>query len=63
VLLIYGKRGKEQKEEVEICQCFKFMGKGLRSRKRGWKFDSATNLWEKWQGAERGGGTLRVLLI
>jgi hypothetical protein len=39
------------------------MGKGVRSRERRWNFDSATNLWEKGKGAERGGGKLRELLI
>jgi len=39
------------------------MGKGVSSRKRRWNFDCATNLWEKGLGAERGGGTLTVLLI
>ena len=39
------------------------MGKGARSRKRRWNFDSATDLWEKGLGAERVGGTLTVLLI
>jgi len=39
------------------------MRKGVRSRKRRWNFDSATNLWEIGEGAPRGDGTFTVLLI